>query len=95
MYEDPEDAEEEAPEEIPVPPMKKKLMADAVKSTPKPPAKAKKVVAPKRTTKDIPAASKSKGPASSVHVAVEEGDDNVRISGSSDQPCQFTMLLIQ
>ncbi|KAE8802959.1 hypothetical protein D1007_21154 [Hordeum vulgare] len=31
MYEDPEAAEEEAPEETPVPPKKKKLMADVMK----------------------------------------------------------------
>ena len=46
MYEDPEDAEEEAPKEIPAPPKKKKLMAGAMKSVPKPPAKAKKVIGP-------------------------------------------------
>ncbi|KAI5022406.1 hypothetical protein ZWY2020_059136 [Hordeum vulgare] len=61
MYKDPE-----APEEIPVPPKKKKLMADAMKSAPTPPAKAKKVVAPRRTTKDIPTAAKRKGTASSA-----------------------------
>ncbi|KAI4994332.1 hypothetical protein ZWY2020_029380 [Hordeum vulgare] len=79
MYEDLEDVEEEAPEEIPVPPKKKKLMADAMKSAPKTPAKEKKVVAPVRTTKDIPAATKCKGPACSAHVTEEEEDENVQI----------------
>ncbi|KAI5022007.1 hypothetical protein ZWY2020_058737 [Hordeum vulgare] len=79
MYEDLEAAEEEAPQEIPVPPKKKKLMVDAMKSSPKPPAKAKKVVVPKRTTKDIPAAARSKGPASSAHAVEEVEDENAPI----------------
>ncbi|KAI4973438.1 hypothetical protein ZWY2020_035699 [Hordeum vulgare] len=75
MFEDPE----EVPAEIQVPPKKKKLMGDAMKSARKPVAKAKKVVASRKTTKDIPVAPKSKGPASSAHVAEEEQDENALV----------------
>ncbi|KAI4999812.1 hypothetical protein ZWY2020_004401 [Hordeum vulgare] len=79
MFEDPEEAEEEALEETPVPPKKKKLMVDAMKSAPKRAAKAKKAPASRNTTKDIPAAAESKGPASSSHASEEEEDENAPI----------------
>ncbi|KAI4987162.1 hypothetical protein ZWY2020_019962 [Hordeum vulgare] len=79
MFEDPKEVEEEAPKEIPVPPKKKKLMGDAMKSAPKPAAKAKKVVASRKTTKDIPTAAKSKGPTSSAHATEEEEDENAPV----------------
>ncbi|KAI5012598.1 hypothetical protein ZWY2020_024864 [Hordeum vulgare] len=79
MFEGTEEAEKEAPEEILVPPKKKKLMDDAMKCAPKPAAKAKKVVACTKTTKDIIAAVKSKGPASSAHAAKDEEDENAPV----------------
>ncbi|KAI5006899.1 hypothetical protein ZWY2020_042111 [Hordeum vulgare] len=78
MSEDPEETKE-APKEIRVPPKRKKLMGDAMKSPPKPAAKAKKAVASRKTTKDIPAAAKSKGPASSAHATEEEEDENAPV----------------
>ncbi|KAI5013153.1 hypothetical protein ZWY2020_028107 [Hordeum vulgare] len=77
MYEHRE--EDAGEDEIPIPPKKKKLMADAMKSAPKPPSNAKKVISRRKTTKDIPVAAKEKGPDSSAPAAEGEEDENAPI----------------
>ena len=83
-------------DEIPAPPKKKKLMADAMpkKSAPKPPSKAKKVVAHRKTKRIFLQLSRRKV-ALPVPLLQRKKKRMHPFSESSDQICHCTMLLIQ